>query len=356
MLNTFETNRTFNHPGLSTSTITANFAFLGAHFYTKSSLKFKNASVRYFSIDEWLNVIHGFKSINTDLENYKINIEYELPKAIDISVNSNLKISLNITAKGTNRGMVQKEVNIKQQAFINFVYKRKVKFDNLFDDASHFQKFLTLCFQKSTHPLIFYINIKDCTNHFHKVEVFYQHNSERKAINEIIPMDMLVPFRSYPSKIITAINEWFKKKDSFKNIIDPFFRVYHNDSSYLSDEFLHLARALEAFHRDLINRSGKNRVRYTTVLRKYSPIYNRLLKIRSKPKYVNKILDYRNKLTHSNLIELKLEKKFLELFKINERLKIIISVEILSELGFDKQEIIKLLFDTRLYSHIRYRL
>ncbi|PHS63367.1 MAG: hypothetical protein COB12_09465 [Flavobacterium sp.] len=113
---------------------------------------------------------------------------------------------------------------------------------------------------------------------------------------------------------------------------------------------------MEAFHRDNIQNRSNNRNRFMTIFKDYSTVYNWLLKIKSKPKYVGKILDYRNDFTHSNPVIRSKDKRYLELHYISENLKIIMSCVILNKIGFSKKDLKKYLNETRLYTHIKYKM
>jgi len=353
----FEISRSFNFPGLEIAKYKSNLLFIGTHFNANRDISFKKISVHYSYLDEWLNINSGFKKIETIPENHKISIEYELPGPIDVVLNTNTKLSINLVATPPSRSIVQKDVIIKQKAFINFNYKRKATIDNIFEDTFHFQNLLTLCLQRPAYhkEVIGYLSEKG-TKMPHKIQIYFPVNHLPVIEKELHPIDILIRYRRIAPKFTDVIKSWYDKKGILETATDPFFSTYYNPYLYTTDKFLNLARSMEAFHRDTIGGTATNRVRFTEVFTKFSKQFNPTLKIPSKVKFINKILQYRNDYTHSNPILKSKDKRFIELHYISEKLQLIMTCALLNEHHLTAKEIIESIENTRLYTHIRHKI
>lgn len=356
LYNSYITSKQFSSPGFAIDKYVSIFVFFDIYFNNKNDIKFSKVSTHYSHLDEWLNIRSGFK-IDNDSKNYKVKIEYELPSPINVSLPNNLELTINLTAKGPSINLVQKDALIKQKAFINFVTPRKRNFDMILQEIFHFQNFLTLVTQRSiyTKELYGYLRIGN-KKQLYKSRIIFKVYNIPKNEKELFPMDMLIPFVNFSNSFNTIITNWFSFKNQLETAIDPFFSTYYNPNLYISDKFLNLIRSMEAFHRDNIRNRATNRDRFLTVLKELSSVYNWLLKIKSKPKYVGNILKHRNDLTHSNPVIRSKDKRYLELHYISEQLTIIMSCVLLHKIGFSKKDLKKYLDETRLYTHIKYKM
>jgi hypothetical protein len=356
LYNSFITSKQFSFTGFAIDKYVSNFVFFDIYFNNKNDLKFSKVSTHYSHLDEWLNIRSGFK-IDHDLKNYKVKIEYELPSPINVSLPNNLELTINLTAKGPSLNLVQKDALIKQKAFINFETPRKRSFDKILEEIFHFQNFLTLVTQRPIYikELYGYLRIGN-KKQLHKSKIIFKVYNIPKNEKELIPMDMLIPFGYFSNSFNAIIANWFFFKNQLETATDPFFSTYYNPNLYTSDKFLNLIRSMEAFHRDNIQNNATNRDRFLAVLKEFSIVYNWLLKIKSKPKYVGNILKHRNDFTHSNPVIRSKDKKYLELHYISEQLKIIMSCALLHKIGFSKKDLKRYLNKTILYTHIKYKM
>lgn len=357
LYNNFENYRSFNLSGLEIAKYNSNFILIGAHFTSKQDIAFNKVSVHYSHLDEWLNINSGFKKIDTNPKDYKILIEYQLPNPIDVQLDSNTKMTVNLVATPPSRKAVQKDVTIKQKAYIDFIYKRKASFDNVLEQTFHFQDFLTLALQRPAYhkEVKAKIRIKG-TKGLHDIKIFFQVNNIPEEEKELHPIDILINYKFISTKFTSVIKTWYDKKSKLETSTDPFFSSYYNPFLYTTDKFLNLARSIEAFHRDNIRAICTNRQRFTEVFIKYSKQYNTTLKIKSKFKLADEILKHRNNYTHSNPILKSKDKRYLELYNLAEKIQLIMTCAFLTELGLTTKEIKSGIDNCRLYTHLRYKI
>ena len=112
---TFGTKSNVSFPGLLTSSFYANEIFVGAHFQKSEDIKFRELSIRYSYLDEWVN-ISGFNIQYPDEK--EIVIKYKEPEPIQTSIGEDCKIFIEIQVTRPTHSIVQKEASIKQRTYI----------------------------------------------------------------------------------------------------------------------------------------------------------------------------------------------------------------------------------------------
>jgi len=344
-----------------------NFIFVGMHFKKLNDISFSNINVRYAHLNEWLG-IHGFQALQFDANKNPSKIEHVLPKPITIQINSSFRFSFIFRSIIPSITFPPFEETIKQFAFVEFLYMRKKYFKKVFADFIHFQNFLTLAFQSPAYPL-------EITGSFGKknnrtfIKIYYQINEAKNIDNIIRVSKMLMPYEYIQNKFPSLIQNWYEKKHSFETIFIPYIRRFYNTGMYDEDQFMDLARGLDAYYRDFLkqvhtqsihranNRNLKKKPIYykeklTYIFKKHSNQFNAILKIKQYSKFAEKIVKYRNDFAHSNPISIDPYEKMKKLDKLSEKLRLIVSCIILNHHGLDEGEIEQLVSKSILYRHL----
>lgn len=364
LYNSFEIHRGFNAPGIETLKILSNFAFFGEEHIDKiPSLKFQKATVYMKYLTEWVNKKEAFQIERNEIEKEAI-IKYKLPEAIETKIGRKFKLIISPTAKGPDRSVVQTEVKITQRLNCIFSYSQKKMFNGILEDINHFERFLTMCSQRPTHPLEFYLFNEDEEGKMSKrFDVFFQVSIDKAAKKNLLPHDFLVQFKPIESSFGTLINKWYSLKSKLETCYIPYFNNYSGRKINTSDKFLNMCRAIEAFHRDTVgvvdpvtHKEYTYKKRVIQVFDYTSSSFNFLLKIRDKNKFSEKIKNYRNDFTHSNPILINRNKKYLETHYLTEKLTIILTCAMLQNQGLTKREIKNMMTETNLYTHIKYKM
>lgn len=376
----FETRSTLSFPGFQTSSLYANVVFLGVHFQKAEEIKFKNLSIHYLHLDEWVN-ISGF-DIKHLKEEKEVIIKYKLPEPFKVDISDELKISINIRAAVPLPSFVQKEATIKQKTEIKVETSEDKPFEDYRKIMYHIQNFLTLGITKLVHPLaikgITEVNkemINDKTR-YPPVEIFYRLSDILKAPKTLPPLDMLFTFKDISGRFESFLRNWFEKMDLLEPIYDLYFGTLYNPRMYPEHRFLSLIQAIESFHQriyggeylsdenykkvydTLVNaipngvktdfKEGlENKLKYGNefslrkrlkeILDKYQEILN--VFIENKNTFIEKVVDTRNYQTHhdEDLKERSASGK--ELYHLTQKLKILLEICLLTELGFSSEEI-----------------
>lgn len=376
----FETKSTLSFPGFQTSSFYANVVFIGAHFQKKEDIKFKKISIHYSHLDEWVN-LSGF-NIQHFFDKKEVIIKYKLPESIQASVGEDYKIFIDIRANGPIRSIIQKEASIKQRIYIRIELSEEKSFDKYLNIMHHIQNFLSLGIMESTYPLaiegITEANkeiIKDKV-YYSPVEIYYELPNISKTTKTILPFDMLFTFNDISNRFEIFLRNWFEKADLLKPICDLYFGTLYNPHMYLEHRFLSLIQAIESFHQriyggeylsdkeykhvydllmnaipDSVKRdfreSLENKLKYGSefslrkrlkeIFNTYEEILNKFIK--NKKVFIKKVIDTRNYQTHhdEDLRERAVSEE--ELYRLTEKLKILLEICLLTELGFTSKEI-----------------
>jgi hypothetical protein len=195
-----------------------------------------------------------------------------------------------------------------------------------------------------------------------------------------IKSPVLFLYTEVAGKLELYIVNWFSLYTENKVIIDLFFGVIYNTKSYLSNNFLMLFTAIEAYHqafmeyyserkkekelfsdymikkveeydflkeereklKELINNFGKqlsSKERIGEVYDQFADILPSLSsKIETRDKFIRRIVDIRNDLSHGNVHPDSLNRDD-DLFWQYKNLQLILQLCIMSKLGFDNEKI-----------------
>ena len=356
LYNSFVTRRQYMFSNFEIATYVSNVILIGGWFDDKNDLKFYKASASYSHLDDWLNISNGF-NIQHDSSKLKTQIEYQLPKSTEISITSGFTLTINPTAKGPSRKLIQKDASIIQKIYLNFETNRKIHFDKYLANVFHFQNFLTLATQNAifVKELSLYFKVSG-DKKLHEAKVYFQLTHISKPKEELMPFDMIIPYQDLKNNFEQIVKKWYEIKPQLETSLHQYMSVFYAPFLYVSDRFLNLCRSLEAYHRDFINDRRVYFVnRCKEVIKNNSHVYNSTLKIPSIPSFSENIKTFRNDFTHSNPLTSK-QKKYLKTHKYSEYLKLIMACTFLIETGIDREILKKNIEKSRLYTHLKHKL
>lgn len=348
-----------------------DIVLFGVHFPKKSDILFNEINVHFEYLSEWIN-IYGF-NIKNNPNNQKINITFKQPKPILLFRDKEYGIYIDFKHSEPTTSNIQRELNIKQDSFLRIKSKTKTHLDNFQKIINLFQQFLVMAVVEPTYPLSISANIE---HNVEQIDIFYQtHPHEMKKIQ---PSDMLFTYPDISRNIKHYMKTFFDKYNKLEAVYDIYLGIIYASKMYMEHQFLSLITAIEAFHRrmfegeyiskkeylegiyrDLVNAipegidenytiSLKERMKFlfeyslrkrlTDILNNI-PIHriNYLMQDNNK-EFVNDIINNRNYLVHyDKSIGNKID--FKKLYKINRKLKAIIHLLLLKEIGVDLEKV-----------------
>ena len=379
------TNESDSSSGFPTSSFYANVVFIGWNFTKPEELKFKSFFVNYPYFEEWSKI--GVFSYRRESEekSKQYKVKYEVPEPVKAKVD-NFKISfdhnLNIS------GDWLREVNLKHVTFIKIEPDGELHFEEYQDILYHLQNFLSLATTRVIYPLSIVAKTEQYKRvstfskgevRYPPIEIFYNVIGKVDLSKKLTHHDMLFTFRDISGQFETYLQNWFDKAELLKPVYDLFFGTLYKPSMYLEVQFLSLIQAVESYHRrrfggkylsdedykevcdTLVNAipdraeggfkdSLKNRIQYgnefslRTRLRRLfdSDEYREILSefAENKNAFIGEMVDTRNYLTHHEGKEKAAIGEELDPFI--QKLKILLEICLLTELGFSSEEIKKL--------------
>jgi hypothetical protein len=205
-----------------------------------------------------------------------------------------------------------------------------------------------------------------------------------KVPKTLLPFDMLFTFKDISDRFEVFLRNWFEKADLLEPVYNLCFGTLYNPRMYLEHKFLNMVQAIEAYHRrtmknfELTEEQHKKRIeeilnavplehkdwlenklaysnepnlrkRLKEILEKFADVLDEF--IPDNDSFIHKVATTRNYLTHydERLKELSVEGE--ELYHFTQKLKILLEICLLKELGFTSDNIKSLISKNRRYQH-----
>lgn len=372
------------------SKLTMLYLFVGAHFMTKNEIVFSSLKVRFLNFENWM--CQDPYEINESLLNH--SCAYRAPNGFDISLQKPRVRIETAFAYHMQRAQFQ-NVEMEHKAYIKVTPERNEPFDYYRQVIVVLKDLLTLLIGKVVYHKELYgymINAEGLT-----VEVGIVIAESRIAhADDLRCEDMIAPFPKVRERLPSILDKWFESYGRMKSVYNLFFGALSNPYLFQEFRFLSLIQALESFHRIIkggkyiddsseewkgavklmiasipssLEKSHKQSLEkkiefgYQYSLRKRmkeltSSISPDSLR-RMSPKqnngdyFTKRIVEARNYFTHYD--ELNRPQSFTggELDKAVERLKLLLILLLMKEIGVDDQETLSLVEQSWQYSHIK---
>lgn len=370
---------------------TAQIVFHDAVFTKEEDVRFKELSVHYSYLDEWLdiwslNMTPAFDYLAAD----EMTLTYKRPESIhalttaDYSLYFDVSASVNSRWATTGSG-VPKEASITQTSFVLIVFREASTLDNCFVVLEKVRHFLSVATLRPVYTLT--TQGKPAGNPFRlPVPIYRQQDEMVERRDSMTPMfaelEMLFTFHTAEQHIETSLRNWIEKAELLEPITDLYLGTFYNPKLYPYNRFLNLAHAVETYHRltngsrDLSKADHKQRIKEIVaavpesykewVKEKLAPINEPSLKMRmvalfdkshtvleklipDRDDFISWFVDTRNYYTHYDPRLRERAARGKNLSKMSDRLQYIVEICLLHELGFTNEEI-----DERMTNNIRY--
>ena len=356
--------------------IRANRAFIGFQYEEDTSLRFNTFSFSVEGIDEWVG-ISGIE-VDTRFEDSATTILYNRPE--DISFNLKDDMQLLITYAWTPPGFPSsKRAEVSQKTFFKLISKDPCEVDAFISIAQKITAFL--CFVMN--EIVCLDSMSATSDNLHEtlpdgrtalipVEIYcpsWPYAKNEPAIDE---WDMLFKYKDIQTRVEGLINKWIENYEQIAPALDLYFLAKTGTLPTLNMQFLALAQALEAFHRNtsaemhmdenefkeirknIINRIPKkdrnwfcskldfaNELTLKNRIEKLIEPFDCFIDNERKPRLINSIKDTRNYLTHPDS-DSDLESKAAkgeDLILLCLKMNALFRLQFLKLIGFDEQEI-----------------
>jgi len=375
-----EVQNRLNFPGIQNSKFHSNYLFIGKHFNSSEEIQFSSLQVNLTNLENWLAVSPFSLEIPNNIKG-EWKLTHNWPSEF-IAQLPEIKCTIESTHEFNTGGDNVKKVLWESNAYLKITPYENKDFDWYWSLVYDLCNFLTLLIGDTIYikRLKAYgddVEAAPRKNIKETIEIFFTQKKYNPKEN-IHPFEMIIPFPRISEDIERVLSLWFAKAQQLRSVYDLFFGTFYNPSMYLQFQFLSLIYAIESFHRatksgkylsdekwepfrnklhnaisdeldDSHKESLKNRIKYGNEysLRKRlkeltNTINKELLADLSPTKnyFTGPIVDTRNYLTHYD-DELKAQSfDGIDLYWANQRLRILLTILLLKEIGITENIII----------------
>jgi hypothetical protein len=362
---------------LTTSTVDADMVIVGEHFERQEEVGFERLIVEYLHLDAWAGV-SGFEiAFVDDPDTHPIIVQHELPEPIAADVGDEYKVNLFFGSgfEASPRPFTRATITQVAELVIRFPERKPLR--DLTDIAYHLQHLISLGTRRSAFPVAMW-EATGAVGEARRKRIHYRKLGRTSTV-EARPErhEMLFSLQDLPEGFGPAVERWLARSE----VLDPVYQLYlgtvYNPRMYLGQRFLNLAHALEVYHRrttttlDLPEAEHEKRLEsilgavpegHRTWLEgklKYSNELNLRKRIKhilnghpqtvnavvgsgkDKRNFVNKVVDTRTYRTHFDESLKDRAARGEELHRINDKLGRLMELCLMSELGFEDDEIKK---------------
>ncbi|MGA3360170.1 MAG: HEPN domain-containing protein [Halobacteriota archaeon] len=346
----------------------------GKHFTKSQELKFNTFLADFTHLFEWVDVSGITSGIDVPLdklEDVDGLIIYKRPEPIKVSI-SNYTISLYFEREPQLEPLwgAKEQSCFKQRVYVMIEFAEKQSFETFEEVYYHFRNLLSLGVGHPVYPQEIKTRFTGKWGH-NDVEFFVvnPHLTEKQQRLPII--QMLFIYADISARFETYLSNWMANSDRLKPVYDLYFGIIHNPDTYLIHTFLSLIQALETYHRrlaikyeltddvrgqlvqEVLNRSSRNYdaskledridppllMRLLELLKIHEDILHPIIEYWQHVQYAEFLKDARNYFTHLEPAKDSTAPTSDELWRANERMKLLLQTCLLFELGLNKNQI-----------------
>jgi hypothetical protein len=351
-----------------TTIVKADVIFVGIYFEKEEEIIFNSISVNYSNLEEW-TAINVFQI--EELEN-EFKITYKPPQRIKAQIND---FTLYFDYDFELPEVDIDKIILKHTAFIKIEPNNPLNFNNYLKILNNLQNFLSFAMKKPVYPLLIKgkseklkrelsktmsLNLEKGTitksedkytmypDIYIYMQLPYVINIEDTNLNFRIPY-FLFNLKDIRKNFEIYLRNWFSESESLKRIHNLYFETLYSPYINIESAFLNLLYALEAYHR--VSKGGKLSLgeRIEDILEEVKGILEQTEKDilkrteNNEIEFIKDLVNTRNFLVHYLEEYEEKAKKGEELFKLTEKIMILLEIIFLKELGMDDESIISLI-------------
>jgi hypothetical protein len=319
---------------LSKTTYSAHWAILGIELHNQDDFKVNELTFRIQHLVNWIGLT-GFLKTEPRANN-GFSIHYELPKDESFVINDELSVEF-CPGYSFNNGLHVKK--LEEDIGVTLVSKNGIGLPMLKKLLHAFRSLLHFATLKRVYPLE--IKAKKDGHGYTVNETFYPKvievwNSIIKddVESEFSPDRWIFQFTDVRSRFSEFFSNWLKFIENFEEAINCYFTtVYHIPPTEV--EHLCITQALEAYHG--IKHASHEQRNFSGKIQELANTYKDHLKglVNDVAEFAKIVTDNRHYYTHHNPKDLEAGTvvKGAKLIRLNEKLKLIFQMCILTEMG-----------------------
>lgn len=238
-------------PGLPSSIFRCDVVFVGAHFPAVEDIRFASVSASYSHLNDWVRRT-GFrlslpKEAGTDAPD--LEIAYKSPPRIETTIDD-MKVALDFGVSTTGDGV--HDWGLRANTLAIFQATQPYHFDQYWDGiCSQFQAYLSFAVGRP----IFYLamngkwrDTSDKSSEGASVRILF---GQRYVSGRYVrPLERTF-FGLYDVEngFERTFKRWVERAALLRPIYELYLGNYYNPATYIDQQFLNLAQALESYHR-----------------------------------------------------------------------------------------------------------
>ena len=245
--------------GVSTSTIQAKRAFIGAGYNEGEGVTFSKVRFSVEGLDEWL-WLSGFQVENNWDEDSGLKdafIHYSLPE--EVAFNLPDGIELKFTFSGTLPSIPAiTEARITQKAHISLISKDLRPIEYFLDLIFKLHNFLRFAIDEaiSIDSMTGYSSeitkeFEEGKNYEVPIKIYYQAPPYSEEKQKIIWPNMLFLYRDVANQFGEVLVKWIEHYEIHESAFNLYFVSKSGAQNYLESKFLSLVQGVEALHRKM---------------------------------------------------------------------------------------------------------
>lgn len=387
--------------GVRSSAYGVNVILVGQHVESQTELLFRKFALPYDHLNSWAS-LSGFEThFTNDKEHHSktCEVRYEHPEPPEAEVDDRWKYRI-FANFNYNSGL--KQIILKEWIYAEIEPPNPVSFDEALGALRPFQNLVSLGVGRAVLAMEGRATLAGDQEAGHgtigpSVKVYFATPAIEEPEVKIQSRRMLFKFSDLQDQFSEYMRTWLSHSYALGPVLDLYFSTFYNPQQYLESRFLSLTQAIEAYHRrrlggqylpdkllkpikeELLGVIQKAKIekeegvppgakQALTARLKHINDYslrrrvrelvrdpgNLLGRIIPKPRsFAEAVVNARNYLTHYSTEQEGQAESVKDLYLLAERLKALLDVVLLRELGFEDQKIEKLVKGNESYRHLK---
>jgi hypothetical protein len=253
----------FQSPGVPRSSYHANLVLIGGHFEHSADLHFHTILARFSNLDVWA----GKPTVKSELTGNRFQITYEPPPDVLLLEDPRLRVSLHWRRAGPVGLGTLREASIRQEAWFKIEYPEEQPIRVCQKDLGRIQNFLSLacmspCLGKKTLGRTgqHYIDV-GTKRHDIDIEIHPLYSTP-KGRELDSPTEMLFALSDIECHGQKILQSWFERSAVLEPVHSLYFGTLYRSALYPHHRFLSLVQAAESFHRVAAEKDAAGRQRH----------------------------------------------------------------------------------------------
>lgn len=237
--------------GLQSEQFMVDAAYIGAHFNLPNEMKFHRCSVRFNYLDEWAN-LQGFNWQYKDDQPEWAVVSYTFPEVVRGQADG---IDVSVRCKFSTSGKNRFEQVLRQTVWLNIETDVDKSFNACLKSfVSPFQNLLSLAVgdPNSVTDVVVYCKEKTYKNPPDQeipIRVIYPKYFNEEMSKKIYAPQMLFTLQDIADNFSEVVKKWLEITNKFDSVCDLYFGVQYAPKMYLEQKFLSVVQAAETYHR-----------------------------------------------------------------------------------------------------------